>query len=81
MRLGLSLLLTLAAGCGRYGDFTLPPPQGSERPVTWAWEDHGGPVLPLGPSGAFDSVDTLNPSIVALQGRLWTFYSGWDGRQ
>ena len=81
MRLSLSLLLTLAAGCGRYGDFTLPPPQGSERPVTWAWEDHGGPVLPLGPSGAFDSVDTLNPSIVALQGRLWNFYSGWDGHQ
>jgi predicted GH43/DUF377 family glycosyl hydrolase len=80
MRLGLALALCLLAGCGRYGDFTLPAPAGTERPVQWVWEDSGAPVLTRGPAGAFDSVDALNPSIVTAGGQLWNFYSGWDGR-
>jgi predicted GH43/DUF377 family glycosyl hydrolase len=77
----LVLGLGLLSACGRYGDFTLPPPAGAERPVQWVWEDSGSPVLARGPASAFDSVDALNPSIVAVAGKLWNFYSGWDGRQ
>lgn len=79
-RLLLFPLLLLAA-CGRYSDFALPPPSGARQAITWHWEDHGAPVLPLGPAGSFDSVDTLNPSIVSVQDQLWNFYSGWDGRR
>ncbi len=79
MRLGLALSFWLLSSCGRYSDFALPPPSGPERPVNWTWEDSGAPVIPRGPEGAFDSVDALNPSIVAVNNQLWNFYSGWDG--
>jgi hypothetical protein len=77
----LLLPLLLLAACGRYSDFALPPPSGARKAVTWHWEDHGAAVLPLGPAGSFDSVDTLNPSIVSVQDQLWNFYSGWNGRR
>jgi predicted GH43/DUF377 family glycosyl hydrolase len=81
MRSGsLVLCLALLTACGRYSDFALPPPAGAEQPVQWVWEDSGTPVLGRGPAGAFDSVDALNPSIVSAAGKLWNFYSGWDGR-
>ena len=77
----LALALLLLAACGRYEDFSLPAPAGEVRPVQWVWEDSGAPVLTRGPAGSFDSVDALNPSIVAVRHQLWNFYSGWDGRQ
>jgi predicted GH43/DUF377 family glycosyl hydrolase len=67
---------TLAlSGCGRYADFTLPALNGSASPrVTLKLQ----PDPVMGP-GQWDSSDVLNPSIVARDGRLWNFYSGFDG--
>lgn len=77
-----AVLLTLAAGlagCGRYAEFTLPP-VGGAPPQSFAWEVTPAPVLGRGPAGAWDAVDTLNPSVVRHAGRYWNFYSGFDGR-
>ena len=71
-------LLSLA-GCGRYADFTLPPPdQGGPRPP-FRWEPQAQPVLVPGAPGQWDSVDALNPSVVRLGGAYVNFYSGFDG--
>ena len=35
------------------------------------------PVLEAG--GGWDSLDVLNPSVVAFHGLLYNYYSGWDG--
>lgn len=37
------------------------------------------PVLMRGDKGTWDSVDVLNPSVVEWGGKLWNFYSGFDG--
>src|SRR3954468_19925941 len=65
--------------CGRYDDFTLPvlkPPPGQ---VTWTWEVHSDPVLPRGERGTWDSVDTLNPSVIRGREGWLNLYSGYDG--
>jgi predicted GH43/DUF377 family glycosyl hydrolase len=73
--LGAALLL---AGCGRYGDFTLPVAAG--HPPALLWQPSAAAVLEPGPAGAWDAVDALNPSVVAHAGELWNFYSGYDGK-
>jgi predicted GH43/DUF377 family glycosyl hydrolase len=78
VRFGL-VSFVLLTGCGHYADFTLPPPDsaGPRAPFTWAAFD--APVLTRGVSGAWDSVDVLNPSVVRLQGAYLNLYSGYDG--
>lgn len=67
------------AGCGRYGDFTLPaPPPGPE--IGYRWQVHSGPVLAPGAAGEWDSVDALNPTVVNFAGQLLNLYSGFDGK-
>lgn len=73
--LGAALLL---AGCGRYGDFVLPAAPGSAQ--AFAWQPRAAAVLEPGPTGSWDAVDALNPSVVAHGGQLWNFYSGYDGK-
>lgn len=81
----------LAGGGGsmRYADFTLPAPEGAREQVAFAWEVQKDPVLTRGTSaansgtqasGAWDSVDVLNPSVVVHQGMYWNLYSGFDGK-
>ncbi len=70
----------LLAGCGRYADFTLPPLPGGQPNLTFAFDARPEPVL--GRSSAWDSHDALAPSVVpgvAGLGRLFNFYSGYDG--
>ena len=78
-----TLILTgaavLLAGCGRYADFTLPVLPVNSGRVEWVWNAQPKPVLARGSSGAWDSVDVLNPSVVAWKGELLNFYSGFDG--
>jgi len=70
----------LLAGCGRYADFTLPPIPGGDPNLTFAFDARPEPVLER--SSAWDSRDALAPSVVPSViglGRLFNFYSGYDG--
>ena len=76
-RLALSALLL--TGCGRYADFRLPDP-GAPVAGRYSWHAEAAVAMARGPSSEWDSVDTLNPSVVEFQGKLWNFYSGFDGK-
>ncbi len=73
------ILLVLLTGCGRYADFTLPPPDAAGPRAPFTWEASPAPVLARGGPGAWDSVDVLNPSVVRFQGAYLNLYSGYDG--
>ncbi len=68
----LLVLVSLAPGCGRYSDFTLPPLSGGNPHLAYTFEERPGPVLSRGTAR-----DVLNPSVV---GRWHVYYSAWDGR-
>lgn len=68
----------LLAGCGRYADFTLPPPVGPAGEGKWTWAPSPEPVLKNG--GKYDSVDALNPEVWQATDGWSMTYSGWDGR-
>lgn len=70
----------LLSGCGKYGDFVLPAPQGPPSGVFFQWEPLPSPVLSPGASGEWDSVDVLNPSVVKVAGVYYNLYSGFDGK-
>jgi predicted GH43/DUF377 family glycosyl hydrolase len=77
--------LLLLAGCGRYGDFSLPVLRGGDPRMTYTWEPRPEPVLER--SSGWESHDVLNPSVVWRQplpdGRgsaSVNFYSGFDGQ-
>jgi predicted GH43/DUF377 family glycosyl hydrolase len=70
----------LVSGCGRYADFTLPVLPVTRQAVSHQWEVHSGPVLTRGVAG-WDATDALNPSVVEAGGKLYNFYSGYDGKQ
>ena len=42
---GLFAVLCVLAGCGRYGDFTLPVLGGGDPHLTYTWEAQPKPVL------------------------------------
>ncbi|HYO81574.1 MAG TPA: hypothetical protein VES20_09245, partial [Bryobacteraceae bacterium] len=80
MRALIVVLPLACVSCSRYGEFTLPSPgKPATGAVTLEWERRPEPVLPRSQPGSFDSVDTLNPSVVQQGGQLWNFYSGYDG--
>ncbi len=70
--------LLLLSSCGRYADFGLPSPTGPKPSLDIRWESTPRPVLARGPE-TWDSVDTLNPSVIERDGQLWNLYSGFDG--
>lgn len=74
-----ALLLVLLSGCGRYSDFTLPPPDAAGPHAPFTWEASAAPVIARGDPGAWDSVDALNPSVVRVHGAYLNLYSGYDG--
>lgn len=74
---GVFSLLVLA-GCGRYAGFQVT--QGQLPHLTYHWSAEPSPVIARGPSGSFDAVDVLNPSVIFRDGRYWNLYSGFDGR-
>jgi predicted GH43/DUF377 family glycosyl hydrolase len=76
----LVLFSVALASCGRYADFTLPPPEaGGPRPP-FSWRPSAEPVLGRGAPGEWDSVDVLNPAPVRFRGQYFNLYSGFDGR-
>lgn len=75
MRKSAFTLCLLLTSCGRYADFTLPLlPRTNAEPRITILQD---PVLT---PGTWDSSDVLNPSVVERNGRLYNFYSGFDGK-
>jgi predicted GH43/DUF377 family glycosyl hydrolase len=81
MRAGIpALLLTiLLAGCGSYADFTLPVLSQKPGAVEVKWSVSPAPVLAKS-DAAWEAVDVLNPSVLNVDGALWNFYSGFDGK-
>jgi predicted GH43/DUF377 family glycosyl hydrolase len=75
-----ALSLMVLSGCGRYADFSLPPPAGPRADVAFRWEVLPDPVLARGAPGSWDSVDALNPSVVRRGPVYYNFYSGFDGQ-
>ena len=69
----------LLAGCGHYGDFTLPVLEGGSQ-GTVHLKLGEAPVLMRGSGGEWDSSDALNPSVLRRDGQFWNFYSGFDGK-
>jgi predicted GH43/DUF377 family glycosyl hydrolase len=74
-----ALAALLAAGCGRYADFTLPAPAGPPLAAQFSFVAHPEPVLPRGAPGEWDAHDVLNPSVVKHDGAYYNLYSGFDG--
>jgi predicted GH43/DUF377 family glycosyl hydrolase len=74
----LLLLALLACSCGKYANFTLPPPDAAGPKGPFHWEASPEPVLPRGSD--WDSGDVLNPSVVKFNGEYWNYYSGYDGK-
>jgi predicted GH43/DUF377 family glycosyl hydrolase len=71
------LLLALACcSCGKYANFTLPPPDAAGPKGPFHWEASAEPVLSF---GDWDSSDVLNPSVVQDHGEYLNYYSGYDG--
>ncbi len=78
--LASSFCLLFLSGCGRYSDFTLPPPSGSPTSTQFQWQPAAGPVLSHGAGADWDSHDALNPSVVLFRGAYLNLYSGFDGK-
>ncbi len=70
-------LALVLGSCGKYGEFTLPPPDAAGPKGPFHWEASPDPVLS---PGDWDSSDVLNPSVVRFKGQYWSLYSGYDGR-
>ena len=78
----LTLLITgylALAGCGRYADFTLPPPPAGPE-IRFEWQVRPEPVLSRGAAGSWDSSDVLNPSVIRFGPRYLNLFSGFDGK-
>jgi predicted GH43/DUF377 family glycosyl hydrolase len=74
------LLAAFTASCGRYADFTLPPPEASGPSGPFRWEAQASPVLARGNAGDWDSTDVLNPSVIRWRDAYLNLYSGFDGK-
>jgi predicted GH43/DUF377 family glycosyl hydrolase len=74
------LIASFAGSCGRYADFTLPPPEASGPTGPFRWEAQAAPVLARGGAGDWDSTDVLNPSVLRWNNRYLNLYSGFDGK-
>lgn len=75
----LAAVLALG-GCRRYGEIRLPVLNEPAEAGSWHWTAHPAPVMSRGAPGAWDSIDTLNPSVWTRNGLLWNLYSGYDGK-
>jgi len=73
--LTLLTAFVFSLGCGKYADFTLPPPDspGPRGPFTWTASPN--PVIERGSLS-----DVLNPSVFKLNGEYQNFYSEFDGQ-
>jgi predicted GH43/DUF377 family glycosyl hydrolase len=75
-RNSIILLAFFSCGCGKYANFTLPPPDAAGPKGPFHWEASAEPVLSR---GDWDSGDVLNPSVIRYHGEYLNYYSGFDG--
>jgi predicted GH43/DUF377 family glycosyl hydrolase len=68
------LLTFICCSCGKYANFTLPPPDAAGPEGPFHWEASPEPVLTRG-----DASDVLNPSVVRHRGEYLNYYSSYDG--
>jgi predicted GH43/DUF377 family glycosyl hydrolase len=68
------LLGLISCSCGKYANFTLPPPDAAGPKGPFHWEAEPEPILSQG-----DLSDVLNPSVVRFHGEYLNYYSGYDG--
>ena len=73
----LLLLAFISCSCGKYANFTLPPPDSAGPRGPFHWEASPEPVLSR---GDWDSGDVLNPSVVRFGDEYRNYYSGYDGK-
>lgn len=71
----LAASLVFLAGCGRYADFTLPPPETSGPRPPFRWQADRDPIIARG-----TATDVLNPSVIRWRGSYLNFYSEFDGK-
>jgi len=71
------LFASICCSCGKYANFTLPPPDTGGPKGPFHWEASAEPVLSW---GDWDSSDVLNPSVIRFHGEYWNLYSGYDGK-
>ena len=76
-RNALFLLALISCSCGKYANFTLPPPDAAGPKGPFHWEPSAEPVLS---QGDWDSSDVLNPSVIRYHGEYLNYYSGYDGK-
>ena len=81
------LSAVLSSTCGpafqpKQARFVVAGCEGSSSPVgpEAQWEVRPEPVLSPGPTGTWDSVDVLNPSVAKVGETFYNLYSGYDGR-
>lgn len=72
---GLLLLCFILCGCGGYADFTLPKLPGGDSRLTFTFEEWPEPVMTREKFS-----DVLNPSVIRDGGKLFNYYSAFDGR-
>lgn len=73
----LLLLAFISGSCGKYANFTLPPPDSAGPRGPFHWEVSPEPILSR---GDWDSGDVLNPSVVRFGDEYRNYYSGYDGK-
>ena len=73
----LLLLAFISCSCGKYANFTLPPPDSAGPRGPFHWEASPEPILSR---GDWDSGDVLNPSVVRFGDEYRNYYSGYDGK-
>lgn len=66
-------LSLLACSCGKYADFTLPPPDPAGPKGPFRWEASPDPVIPHGSAS-----DVLNPSVIRFHGQYLNYYSVYN---
>ncbi len=66
-------LSLLACSCGKYANFTLPPPDAAGPKGPFHWEASPEPVIARG-----DASDVLNPSVIRFHGQYLNYYSVYD---
>lgn len=64
------LLSVLACSCGKFANFTLPPPDSKGPMGPFQWEASSDPVITRG-----DASDVLNPSVIFFHGQFLNYYS------
>lgn len=67
------LLSVLACSCGKFSNFTLPPPDSKGPAGPFQWEASPDPVIARG-----DASDVLNPSVIFFHGQFLNYYSVYD---